>query len=528
MFHGIIEFFSKKAELIPKTEMMCDDIEFAEARDMSVVIPGNSKAKADNFIDDICNIALDEDDNLDRIIKAPVTIIEAMSNPTNNRLEKIQRDDMVSLEKTLAEGAASEKKICLGWNLDTRTLIVSLPRHKHKAWGDQIRKTLQSKLVSNDTLMSIIGRLENIAQFQSIPGHFFSNIRHAQILADRRKHNIKLSRRVKEDLKLAINFLDKAEQGFSMNTVVFRKPEKYFICDASEYGLGGFSTEGRAWTWEIPQEFKGRAHINVLEYMAQLISIWTDMMEGNIGKQDCILAMGDNTSAMGWLKRSNFRQLDDEDESWLVKQCIGRKLAELILNSETVLYKQWLQGSQNALADSLSRDFYFLDTHSHELFLHNTVPSQIPPNFHIKHIPKEINLFAISMLQKLPKTKQWLKPLKPSELAVSNTGKLTSTALESMKSFWKDSPDSTKISLCQDSPKQSGKVLSLKEITKSWWNQQSQPLSHMWHRPSGQTTGQTQDWTAMERQAIIYQNSSRDIKTKMQGKRSKKPYPCMY
>ena len=153
---------------------------------------------------------------------------------------------MVSLQKTLAEGAASEVKICLGWQLNTRTLMVSLPGHKHKAWGNQIRKSLQCKSVSNETLMSIIGRLENVVQIQSILGHFFSNIRHAQILADRRKHNVKLSKRVKEDLKLALKFLDKAKIGFSMNTIVFRKPDRFFICDASEHGLGGFSFDGRA------------------------------------------------------------------------------------------------------------------------------------------------------------------------------------------------------------------------------------------------------------------------------------------
>ena len=144
------------------------------------------------------------------------------------------------------------------------------------------------------------------------------------------------------------------------------------------------------------------------------------------------------------------------------------KLAELTLNSETVLYKQWLKGSHNVLADSLSRDFYFLDTNSHELFLKNTVPSQIPKNFQIKQVPKEIDLFALSMLQKLPETKQWLKPLKPSELAVSNIGKLTSTALESMKSFWKASAESTETILYQDLHKPSEKVPTLEEIVSNW------------------------------------------------------------
>ena len=71
-----------------------------------------------------------------------------------------------------------------------------------------------------------------------------------------------------------------------------------------------------------------------------------------------MLAMGDNTSAMGWLRRSNFRQKDDSDVSWNVKQQLGRHFASLTLSSDICLYKQWLKGSDNQVADSLSRDSY--------------------------------------------------------------------------------------------------------------------------------------------------------------------------
>ena len=200
------------------------------------------------------------------------------------------------------------------------------------------------------------------------------------------------------------------------------------------------------------------------------------------------------------------------------------KLAELTLNSETVLYKQWLKGSHNVLADSLSRDFYFLDTNSHELFLKNTVPSQIPKNFQIKQVPKEIDLFALSMLQKLPETKQWLKPLKPSELAVGNTGILSSIAsgLTMFSSTVFQRNCNTQSS--QGSDKQCEKVPSLQEIMDNWWKTQSQPPSHMWHRPSGQTTGLTQDWTKMVKHAISCRNSTEDTGTKIRKFKNKKRY----
>ena len=93
-----------------------------------------------------------------------------------------------------------------------------------------------------------------------------------------------------------------------MNLLTFREPTNVHICDASEYGLGGFADHGRAWSYIIPNELRGRAHINILEYLAQVVAIWLDVLENTATHEDCLLCMGDKTSAMGWLMRSNFRQ----------------------------------------------------------------------------------------------------------------------------------------------------------------------------------------------------------------------------
>ena len=153
-------------------------------------------------------------------------------------------------------------------------------------------------------------------------------------------------------------------------------------------------------------------------------------MEGMTQREDCMLSIGDNTSALGWMRRSNFRQLDDSDISWKVKQQLGRKLANLVLDSHTVLYKQWLKGQDNVVVDSLSRDNYFLNTNTHTLFLKLTVPQQLPANFKIKPLPKEISSYIISILQQLSDTQQQCSRPKPSELAHGNIGILTSIALE--------------------------------------------------------------------------------------------------
>ena len=189
--------------------------------------------------------------------------------------------------------------------------------------------------------------------------------------------------------------------------------------------------------------------------------------------------MGDNTSAMGWLRRSNFRQKDESDTSWLVKQQLGRYLATISLNTDITLYKQWLKGSDNQVADSLSRDAYYLNAHTHKEFLQHVIPQQPPPNFRIKPIPREISCFIISILQQLPETQQQSSIPKPSKLALGNVGTLSYLASELQMSSLMDSQSTTKISSCPVLPKQSERAPSLNEIMETWWKEQSHPPSHM-------------------------------------------------
>ena len=114
------------------------------------------------------------------------------------------------------------------------------------------------------------------------------------------------------------------------------------------------------------------------------------MIEGRTAPLDCILAMGDNTASMGWLRRSNFREGEESDNEWLAKQKVARKVAELILDSEATLYRQWFKGVDNEVADSLSRDGHLLTPCAHKNFLSLCIPHQVPENFSIQPVPKQI------------------------------------------------------------------------------------------------------------------------------------------
>ena len=264
---------------VPEKIALGNEVQFASARAMSVSIPDEEDLKADVFIDDIISVAPDIGDNLQRVVAAPCTVLHAVSHQAEKGDMFVPRDDIIAADKNIAEGAPEETKICLGWLLDTRRLLISLPEHKYKAWDMQIKGLISQRSVSCKNLESVLGRLENVAIILRMFAHFLNNIRALQIKAAKTGHNVSITGSAKEDMKLARLFLKRAYKGVSLNTMVFRKPDHTYVGDASEHGLGGFAlNHGGAWRYEMPAPLQGRAHINLLEFLVQLINIWIDII----------------------------------------------------------------------------------------------------------------------------------------------------------------------------------------------------------------------------------------------------------
>ena len=103
----------------------------------------------------------------------------------------LPRDDLIALEKCLAEGAPAEIRICLGWELNTRLLLISLPSHKFKAWSAEIQTFIDNKSISHKKLERLIGKLENVITIFKIMGHFMNNLYSSKIKAEKASpHNI--------------------------------------------------------------------------------------------------------------------------------------------------------------------------------------------------------------------------------------------------------------------------------------------------------------------------------------------------
>ena len=384
---------------------------------------------------------------------------------------------------------------------------------------------MKATSVGCKSLESVLGRLETVATIMHPLAHFLNNVRSLQIKAAKKNHTVRVTNAARKDLALATEFLQKAAEGVNMNLLVFRSPSLIFIGDASEHGLGGFDSSGRAWRYLIPEHLRGRAHINLLEFLTQVVGMWIAILEGRLQKLDCFLGMGDSTTALGWMRRATFKEGSEDVGDWHAKQRVARKLARLSLDNENILYRQWFKGSDNVVADSLSRDLHYLSPSSHEYFLSHTAPHQLPNNFRILPVQEEICCFISSVLQQMPvNTQRWRQP-KGSDLAHGNIGVLSSIALAlGRQSSLKDATHSNKTFSSPRLPKQYEKAPTLHELMTIWWRAQSVPPYHMWHRPSGQTTGQIPDWTQMDGLASYCQSSGEPTGTRTDQEENRKHY----
>ena len=160
-----------------------------------------------------------------------------------------------------------------------------------------------------------------------------------------------------------------------MNLLAFRQPTHCYRTNFCELGLGVFLSAGKAWRWIIPKELRGRAHIGLLEYLAQIVSIWFDIYDGDISAKNCTLSMGDSANEIRWVKKSNFLEEEETHHDQSAKIRVLRKLAELAIQNKIKLYSQWLPGALNDILIT---------------FTNTSFSNLLRLNFRIVPIPKEI------------------------------------------------------------------------------------------------------------------------------------------
>eukprot|EP00978_Attheya_sp_CCMP212_P032524 scaffold127488_cov44-Attheya_sp.AAC.2 len=388
---------------VPAPASLPDTVPFAPALEMIVDLPDETQGKADLYLDNGVTITADIDNNLYRAAAAIPLAMHIVGRPRTGN-EPIPREELLALKKLVAEGGLAEIHFFLGWALDLRQLFVLLPIPKFNAWSDVIEGIIASAVTCENVMETLIGRLDHMCTIMPMARHFMSRLQFLKVRCHK-KRGTKVQEDEVEDLKLMYIFLMHARDGVNMNLITFRRPNIVLRLDAStSHGLGGYTSDGRVWRMKLPTSWQGRFNITILEFMASLIGVWIEVMEGRVTILSCLLAMSDNTSAAGWLRKSNFREERDgmlESKADLkLKRSLAQQLATITLRGKFCLYSHWFPGCENDVADSCSRDFDIPDQNN-LTHLRTQFPEQLPDDLVPKAVPPQIDSWLCHAVQRV-------------------------------------------------------------------------------------------------------------------------------
>lgn len=138
------------------------------------------------------------------------------------------------------------------------------------------------------------------------------------------------------------------------------------------------------------------------------VNVWLECLADNGTGHSCIMAIGDNTSAIGWLH--NTSRLDPTWRAHDVHLLVARHVANLLMDHRCCLATQHIKGQLNAVADLLSFCGSSDRSKVHPLAyddppndiltqrFRSALPNQIPDTFEIVQLPSEILSWISLML----------------------------------------------------------------------------------------------------------------------------------
>jgi hypothetical protein len=400
----------------PAPVRMTPDVPFGLAQPMAVIIPPVITGRVDGFIDDLINVFLDTVENCRRQPHVVPLAMFVTSRPhAGAETEPIQRRSILSLEKLLAEGAPAESQIVLGWRLDTRRLSVALPQDKFEAWSATLAQVVRAKGGTKAVLESLEGQLNHASYVIPLARHFLTRIRERKNSKTNKGSHIALGPEAVQDFILWQGFLAKAHAGISMNLIVARQPNRIVWSDSCPFGIGGFRlASGKAWRIQIPKEsiLYGSDRINnLLEFLGMAVNVWLECLDAPARSHLCLLALGDSTSAVGWVHNSS--KLDTKLVAHAAHLMVARHVAQVVTEADCCLAAQHLRGELNFVADLLSfagsrtraggkRHPIAFDDPPDDILtqrFHLYYPDQIPENFAICQLPSEVLSWVSSVLQ---------------------------------------------------------------------------------------------------------------------------------
>jgi hypothetical protein len=205
---------------MPEFKELSNDIPFATSRPMAVSVPVTLTSRHDCFIDDVIQIFLDTLHNQARMPSIVLLAIHVTCRPHAGDDEPVPRRPLLSPSKLHAEGAPAEIQIVLGWALNTRDLLLSLPADKFKVWSVDLLIIIDVGIVARDKLESLIGRLNHASFVIPLSRHFLNRLRTFLKSSAQGKQQFTLASEDIADLQLWVGFLSRAHEGISLNRIV--------------------------------------------------------------------------------------------------------------------------------------------------------------------------------------------------------------------------------------------------------------------------------------------------------------------
>ena len=474
-------------------------------------ITSSLDTRKDCFIDDIINVFLGTEKNLIREGHTVPLAVHLLSRPhSGDDNEPVPRRPLLSPEKLKAEGRPSEIQVCLGWGVNTRTLLVFLPHDKYRAWHQDLRAIHERRKTTVGELHSLIGRLNHASYVVPLSRHFLNTLR---LRLDPKnlenpKQVLRLNSEELNDLKTWDGFLTTAHTGISMNLLTFRNPTHLAWSDSCPFGIGGFSLSGRAWRVRIPVDasFRGDDSVNnILEFLGMAISILLLVEHSKDEAFPCLLALGDNTSAIGWISRSG--KLRPSSAYYRPVRFIARHMATKSLLAKVQIAGQHLEGDFNDVADLLSfegsdrgkKNSLTQDRPPNDILTRRILsqyPQLVPEGFKISNLPPDVSSFVCATMQIIESS--WTRNKKKDIGASKESGAdgLTSSKRladitpasiefpETSNSFWSN------VSLSDSEKESSTRTEDMLASVRSRWQQQLSkvPLA-TWLRRFGNVTG---------------------------------------
>jgi hypothetical protein len=200
--------------------------------------------------------------------------------------ESIPRDKLLSLSKFLAEAKPAQRKIVLGWLVDTRAFVVKLPGEKQQRWSQQIDDLFRSgwRPVQAKDQATLLGRLNNASYVIPYARHFTGRLYKARKRTEA-MGTITLSGPQLDNLVLWKRFLQHAAEGILINRLVCRWPTQIVRLDACPQGMGGYCLQSSiAWRFQLPESLLGRATLNALEFLAAFVGVLVESAAERSGR----------------------------------------------------------------------------------------------------------------------------------------------------------------------------------------------------------------------------------------------------